>query len=172
MHEHSQATELALEVTFPNVRWHWLQQVYGWAALQYQAWARGQLVVEGDATKSVLLYSDNVLEYWVDDVSYFGGDFYAYRRAPLVLHLEPGAHKVDIRLVRDVRIMGAMSASLSIGFKAETSTSGLVVMEKQIQISDVVNGILAAPYASLPVRNDGNMPFEIRNIESVSVSSY
>ena len=171
MHEHSQAVEVALTVNFPDVGWHWLQQVYGWAALQYQAWARGELLVEGDESQTVLLYTDSVLEYWVDDIPYFGGDYYAYRRAPLVLYLRPGAHKIDIRIIRDVRVMGGMGPSMSIRLKAERSPGGLAVMEKKLLVSDVVNSSLASPYASLPVRNDGNMSMEIRDIKAVSVST-
>ena len=139
--------------------------------MQHQAWARGELVVEGDEPLTVLLYADNILEYWIDDESYFGGDFYAYRRAPLVLFLEPGTHKVDIRLIRDVRVMGGIGApSMSIKLKAERSDGGLVAIQDKLLISDVVAGKLASPYASLPVRNDGRKWIDIQSIEAVSVS--
>lgn len=37
---------------------------------------------------------DHVIEFWIDDQSYFGGDLYAFRKAPLVLDLSPGEHKI------------------------------------------------------------------------------
>ncbi|KAI9759384.1 MAG: hypothetical protein M4579_002373 [Chaenotheca gracillima] len=101
-----------LEVGFPNVDWSALQAVYGWAALQYQAWARGTLFVSTQGSKGktalvpVALYSDQVLELWIDDTPHFGGDFYSSRRAPLVLWLTPGSHLLELRLIRDVRSMG------------------------------------------------------------------
>ncbi len=167
----SHVIDLALHVNFPDVEWYRLQQIYGWAALQFQAWARGQLTIVGDRAKTVILHAESILEYCVDGVPYFGGDYYGYRRAPLVLNLEPGGHTVDVRVVRDVRTMGGMSSSMSIRIVAETSPGGLVVKQKELLISDVVNDTLASPWASLPARNDGNVPLEIRHIESTLVST-
>ncbi|OAG01799.1 uncharacterized protein CC84DRAFT_1179825 [Paraphaeosphaeria sporulosa] len=44
---------------------------------------------------------DAILEYRVDDIYYFGGDYFAFRKAPPVLHLFLGTHQIDIRLVGD-----------------------------------------------------------------------
>ena len=169
-HEGSQAIEAALEVSFPDVEWNWLQQVYGWAALQYQAWARGRLVVGGEEIQRISLFTDSILEYCVDGVPYFGGDYYVYRRAPLVLKLQPGIHIIDVRIIRDVRTMGAMSPLVSIRIRAETSPAQLVIMEEKLLMSDVVNGTLASPFASVPARNDGDVPIAIRAIEALGVS--
>ena len=171
IHQLLDAVEIALEISFPNTEWHWLQQIYGWAALQYQAWARGILTVIGNEPQAVVLYTDNVLEFWVDDKPYFGGDCYAYRRAPLVLSLQPGAHKIDIRIVRDVRMMGGMGSTTLITMRAERSGGRLVALEKKLLVSDVVNSTLASPYAALPVRNDGLRPVSIRKVEAVNVST-
>lgn len=64
--------EATLIVGFPNVDWPFLQSVYGWAALQYQAWTRGYLTVAADSAQSLIFYADNVLEFWVDGDHYFG----------------------------------------------------------------------------------------------------
>ena len=90
----STSTICDLTVSFPGIDWPFLQSVYGWAALQYQAWARGRLVVESEKPQKIVLHTDHVLEFWIDDRSYFGGDFYAFRNAPLVLDLFPGEHKI------------------------------------------------------------------------------
>lgn len=83
-----------LTVDFAGIDWPFLQSVYGWAALQYQAWTRGRLVVESESSRKIVLQMNHVLEFWIDDRSYFGGDFYAFRKAPLVLDLSPGEHKI------------------------------------------------------------------------------
>ena len=161
-----------LTVDFPGVDWPFLQSVYGWAALQYQAWARGYLNIATDSPQSILLFTDHVLEFFVDDTHYFGGDFYAYRRAPLVLHLKPGIHKFDIRLVRDVRAMGGIGEpKVTVELKAEIANGGLAIVEQKLLISDVVNESLASPFASVPVRNEGLGWVSITKIESLTVCS-
>ncbi len=161
-----------LTVNFPRVDWPFLLSVYGWAALQYQAWARGYLNIATDSPQSILLFTDHVLEFFVDGTHYFGGDFYAYRRAPLVLHLRPGIHKFDIRLVRDVRAMGAIGEpKVSVKLKVEIANGGLAIVEQKLLISDMVNETLASPFASVPVRNEGLGWVDIKKIESLTVCS-
>lgn len=61
-----------LNVGFPDVDWAFLQDVYGWAALQWQAWARGSIYVREPAGSTIHLYTDRVLEYRIDGLLYFG----------------------------------------------------------------------------------------------------
>lgn len=160
-----EVAEASLLVSFPDIDWTFLQSVYGWAALQYQAWARGHLTIAANAARSIIFYADNVLEFWVDDQHYFGGDYYAYRRAPSVLHLSPGSHSVDIRLIRDVRVMGGIGEpKTSITLKAEGSNSSLALVVHKALIPDVVNGAFATPFASMPVRNEGRKAIDILKI--------
>ena len=157
------AAEASLIVDFPNIDWPFLQSVYGWAALQYQAWARVYLTLSSKST--ILLYTDNVLEFWVDDDHYFGGDYYAYRRAPLVLHLNSGSHNIDIRLIRDLRVMGGTGEPMTlIKLRAESSDGSLALMGQKALIPDITNGVLASPFASLPVCNQGQNPIDILDI--------
>ena len=145
--------------------------MYGWAALQYQAWARGHLKIAANSTQSIVFYTDNVLEFWVDDDHYFGGDYYAYRRAPLVLHLNPGSHTVDIRLIYDIRVMGGIGEpTTSIKLKAEISDSSLALIGPKALIPDIINGVLASPFASVPVRNDGRNAIEVLDVTTDVVS--
>jgi len=106
----------------------------------------------------------------VDDKHFFGGDVYAYRRAPLVLRLQPGNHKIDLRLVRDVRAMGAVGdPNISIKLKVEISRDSLTIEVQRFLVSDVVDGYLASPFASVPVRNNSKKWINIWNIMSVNV---
>ena len=162
---YGEVAEASLLVSFPDIDWTFLQSVYGWAALQYQAWARGHLTIAANAARSIIFYADNVLEFWVDDQHYFGGDYYAYRRAPPVLHLSPGSHSVDIRLIRDIRVMGGIGEpKTSITLKAEGSNSSLALVVYKALIPNVVNGAFATPFASMPVRNEGRKAIDILKI--------
>ena len=155
---------------FPNVDWESLKSIYGWPALQYQAWARGSLVLQCEQT--LVLYTDNVLEFWVDDKPYFGGDFYAYRNAPLVLRLDPGEHKVDVRLIRDVRAFGANDEPMiELELRCERSKGYLILDADKMLVSDIVEGVLASPFASVPVRNASQTWIDIRGIDSIEVAS-
>ena len=160
-----QSAEATLKVEFPSVDWHFLQSVYGWAALQYQAWARGHLLIQADSTILLLLYADNVLEYLIDDKPYFGGDFYAYRKAPVVLRLTPGLHKIDIRLIRDVRSTGADNEpEVTTVLKVVQAEGGLTLEEGNLVVSDIINGNIASPIASLPVRNESQHWIQVLSV--------
>lgn len=168
----SESVAAVLKVEFPAIDWEWSRSIYGWAAFQYQAWARGNLIVDGVSTQSVILFTDNVLEFWVDDQLYFGGDFYAYRKAPLILHLDPGVHQIDIRLIRDVRVMGGnRDPSIQIKLEAQKSRGGLAVDSKPV-IPDIVNGRLASNLASVYVRNEERSSIDILQVQSADVCTY
>lgn len=159
-----------LLVRFDNTDWKSLQSVYGWAALQYQGWARGNVTVGGNQQKTVVLYTERVLEFWIDDEHHFGGDFYGYRRAPLVLHLDPGKHQIDIRIVRDVRAMGGVGEpTVSIGLQAEVSEGGLKLVEGSILLPDMVEGRLVSSLGSVNLRNEGHRWIDVLSLESVNV---
>lgn len=166
---------LSLDIKFPAVDWRKLQSVYGWSALQYQAWIRGSLTVKGNSSQVILLYTDNVLEFWLAGQHYFGGDFYAFRRAPLVLDLPPGSHRFDIRIIRDVRAMGASEGAdqpnVSIQIKVEKSEEGLSLQQERLLVPDVVKGRLAGEYGSLTLRNDGHRSLNILSVEAVDVGT-
>ena len=159
-------------IGFPAVDWEWLRSIYGWAAFQYQAWTRGNLVVDGDSAQTIAFYTDNVLEFWIDDQIYFGGDFYAYRKAPLILYLEPGPHKIDVRLIRDVRVMGGNGKpSIRVSLKAQKSNRGLAFAGKPI-VPDVVDMRLASNLASISVRNEERSWIDIWKVQSGDVRTY
>lgn len=150
--------------------WSFLQSIYGWAALQFQAWARGTLTLNSRHRQSVLLYTDSVLEFWLDGESYFGGDLYSYGRAPLVLQLDPGHHCLDIRLLRDVRVMGGIGdPTVHARIEAQVVSGGLTVVEDKYIFPDIVDGKLPSNLASVPVTNQGSTWIHILTLESVDV---
>ena len=167
----SDVVEASLTFTFPEIDWAILQSAYGWAALQYQAWARGRLVINAALPQTIVFYTDNVLEFWVDDQPYFGGDFYAYRRAPLVVQLDPGSHKVDLRLIRDVRIMGGVGEpNVQIRLEIRRSSGGLVIATPKPLLPDMIGSRLASRLASVALRNEDREWIDVWTIESTDVS--
>ena len=163
-------TEVKLDVSFPEVDWKFLQSFYGWAALQYQGWTRGHLRVNGSVPRTVILYIDNVLEFYVDKKPYFGGDFYAYRRSPLVLYLSPGEHTIDVRIIRDVRAMGGIGPpAVEIVLQAEISVESLVIVADSLLLPEIVGGKLPSDIASVPLRNQAQEWIRILAIESLDV---
>ena len=159
-----------LTISFPEVDWAFLQSIYGWGALQFQAWARGTLILNSGHRQTILLYTDNILEFWLDGTSYFGGDLYSYRRAPLTLQLDPGQHRLDIRLLRDVRIMGGVGdPNIQARVEVQVASGGLNVVEDKYIFPDIVDGKLPSNLASVPVRNHGSNPIHILGLESVDV---
>jgi len=166
--------EFSLEVAFAQVDWTLLQAVYGWAALQYQAWARTGITITADTAQTLVLYTDHVLEYWVDGKPYFGGDFYAYRKAAHVLHLEPGRHVFDLRLIRDVRAMGGIgepTIQATVGLKA-VPAGVLEPAENGFLMPDFVEGQFATPFGSVALRNNGLEPVEVHGVHAVGVGKF
>ncbi|KAH7112153.1 hypothetical protein B0J11DRAFT_542760 [Dendryphion nanum] len=158
---------VSLSVGYSNVDWNFLKVVYGWAAVQYQAWARGNLVIGGNETQHIVLFTDAIIEYWIDDVHYFGGDAYTFRKAPPVLHLSPGPHKIELRLWRDVRAFGGINdPTIDVLLEATRVSGTLELATPGILVSDVVDGKLASPIASITLRNSGEGGVEIVSIES------
>ena len=163
----------SLHVHFPGTDWEFLRDVYGWAAVQYQAWTRGQISIHATGPQTVLLYIDSVLEFWIDDEPYFGGDFYAYRRAPLVLQLEPGSHKVEIRLIRDLRAMGGNGIpSIETKLMLQVSSGGLAILEEKLLLPEIINNRLASNLAALPLRNETQHWIDVLSIESLDVGTF
>jgi predicted esterase len=157
-----------LSVDYKDVDWALLQQVYGWAALQWQGWARGEIIVQSDEPVTLALHAENIIEFWVDDKHYFGGDFYGFGRAPTVLHLEPGAHRVDARLVRDVRSMGGITENPNIDVKLKLQVShGDLRQSGEVLIADRIEGtagLLASDLGSVVLRNDRHEDIWIESI--------
>jgi hypothetical protein len=164
---------VSLRVRFREINWAWLQLVYGWSALQYHAWARGTLTVRGLERQTVELFTDGLLELRVDGVQYFGGDYYRYRRAPIVLNLLPGPHTVELRLVRDVRALGGVGeARVDVILEAKSCQGRLNVDVNSLVISETAQGKLGCDLASVNVRNDMNHWARILRIRSLNVRPY
>lgn len=160
-----------ISVTFPATSWSSLQSVYGWAALQYQAWIRGTLTLKDRHSRHVSLIVANVLEFWVDDQQIFGGDFYSYGKAPSVLLLRPGKHRLDIRVIRDVRAMGGIGdPDVPIQIKVSVPSIDLYVDLKHILLPEFINGhSFSSSIGSIPVQNFGENWIDVVALESVSV---
>lgn len=118
------------------------------------------------------LSTPQILEFWVDGIQYWGGDYYGFDRAPVVLRLEPGRHRIDVRLVREVRAMGGVGEPhVTTQLSLKKSPGNLqAVLQRGVMMSDFVgddkNAVLASPYASLTVRNDAEENIKILAVES------
>lgn len=149
------SSSVELAINFPEVDWTTLRSVYGWAAIQYQGWARGHLDVSGALPRRIILFTDNVLEIWLNDVRVFGGDFYAFRRAPLIATLIPGRNLIEVRLIREIRSMGGEDSSVKVTLEAKLASNTLRILENSAILPDLVDGKLPSSFASITIRNEG-----------------
>lgn len=165
-----------LNVAFPQLEQDnkFLQSVYGWAALQWQGWARGEIFIHPETAGPFVLHAEGILEFWIDETHYFGGDMYEFGRAPVTLRLEPGSHRIDIRLVRDVRAFGAVgSPTIDVKVRLQRSRAGLELLygySQNVLMSEAVGGTfgpLASPYASITMRNDAERDIYVHSIEGM-----
>lgn len=147
---------MSLHFDFPSIDWVFLQSVYGWSALQWQGWARGAIYVNSDRSVPVSLFTDSVIEYALDGKRFFGGDFYTFRKAAHVVHVTPGKHVLEVRLVRDVRAMGGVGApTLDLAIEVQPLQEQADVIQETVLVSDVLDGWLPSPYATFDIRNNG-----------------
>ncbi|KEF54672.1 uncharacterized protein A1O9_09114 [Exophiala aquamarina CBS 119918] len=156
---------VGLKLQYADIDWHFAQQIYGWSAIQFQAWVIGELLWLGSASQPALLYTDNILELWVGDDHIFGGDFYSFRRAPVVIHLHPGINVVRVRLLGDIRSMGGrLPPNLQARLEVKIVQDLLAVDKHGVLLPDVVRGHFCAPFGSVTVRNQGGKWVKIDRI--------
>ncbi|RMZ80312.1 hypothetical protein DV738_g2889, partial [Chaetothyriales sp. CBS 135597] len=163
-----QTATVHLSLSFEEVNWEFLRSIYGWAALQFQAWARSEIVYNGRDPVNILFEPTNVLEFTWNGQRVFGGDFFGFKRAPVVLRLLPGPNTVELRLVREVRAHGGWglpSADASIKLVLVPDSSVIIVPGSLI-LPDIINGTVASEFASLVVCNTGPDTVEIVQVSS------
>ncbi|KAL4938667.1 hypothetical protein BDV06DRAFT_49034 [Aspergillus oleicola] len=159
-----------LEVNFPQIDWDFLQSIYGWSALQYQGWVRGHVYVQDSNHQSVALFTDGILEILVDGRRYFGGDFYSYRKAPLILNLATGEHVVDLRLVRDVRALGGLgNPTIHVVVEAELRHGMLTIDERSLLMPESTGRKLGSPWLSINVQSNAAKWVDIISLSSSNV---
>ena len=106
-----------------------------------------------------------VLEFWVDQQHFWGGDYYGYGRAPYIVHLSPGEHLLELRLVRDVRVFGGDThPEMPVRIDAEIIHNEIVVDIQESIFPDTLDGRLASNYASVPVTNPNDVPLSILGV--------
>jgi hypothetical protein len=149
-----------------------MQSVYGWSALQYQAWARGILEVKGSQPQTIALFGDGLLEFLVDGEPYFGGDMFHYHRVPCLIKLAPGLHVLELRLTRDVRAHGGLNNAIEVTIRAELRGAKPVTLDQDsLLISELANGRIGSPWASINVQNNEENLVEIKSMRALKVGS-
>ncbi|KAL3470407.1 hypothetical protein BJX99DRAFT_50732 [Aspergillus californicus] len=160
-----------LMVSFPDVNWKFLQSIYGWSALQYQAWIRGYLHLQGTNHQNIAVLADGILELSIDGKRYFGGDLYGYHRAPVILKLAPGEHVIELRLIRDVRALGGEDdPKIQVALEVEIRHELLTVNERSLLMPETTDWKLGSTWASVDVQNNAAEWVEILSISSPNIS--
>lgn len=158
----------SVPVSFPSVSWDALRSVYGWTALQFQAWARGELVLCSEATVALYI-SGAAAEFSIAGTKHVGGDYYEFRRAPLVVTLPAGRHAIDVRVAHDIRAFGGVD---TVKFKVEAvAVKGGVSLGEGVVVPDAVGGRLVSEWVSVPVRNDDANWIRVVGVRGKSVSA-
>ncbi|BFZ61115.1 hypothetical protein YB2330_002173 [Saitoella coloradoensis] len=162
--ESGEGVKANVEVVYDDIDWDGLTATYGWAALQFSSWIRGTLYIEQEGRYH--LHALNVGEIWIDGKLYDGGDWYAYRRAPLILTLSSGEHRVEIRAINEIRIFGGrISPRVEVVLHVERVAGEVVVEKRGVVAPDVVEAKLAGEWASVAVRNEGEAWVDVVDVE-------
>ncbi|KAI8992141.1 hypothetical protein BDF20DRAFT_832121 [Mycotypha africana] len=94
---------------------------FGWSIEQYQAWARGLLVVHEPV--QLFIQISGVSEFYLDGVKYHG-DCYAYNTTTHIVSMKHGKHHLDVRIVHDVRVFGGSKVPPRCQFQVHLYTRG------------------------------------------------
>jgi predicted esterase len=156
-------------IAHEEIDWEFIRSIYGWAAIQYESWARGVLYNNGDECVAVAIHAPGIIDLVIDGANgtarHFGVDFYGFRRAPIVVKLKPGQNVVNLRLIRDVRAHGGQMPPMIEAFMEATVLEGyLSILENSIVVPDVSAGQFVSEYASLAVVNHGPDPVYVESI--------
>ena len=162
---YTNGSSLELNLDFSEVDWDFAQKIYGWSAFQYQAWLKGGILNHDATIRKVALFTDNILELWVNDMHIFGGDFFDFRNAPVMIALQPGLNELNLRLIREVRSMGgALPPTIQASVRAELASRPLEVPTSGFVLPDVVDGRLCSRYGSVTVRNQADRWVTVRQL--------
>lgn len=166
----SEATTIVeLVVDFSEIDWDFAQKIYGWSALQYQAWLKGGIWNHGGTSRRVSIYPEGILELWLNNKHVFGGDFYSFGHAPIVFELAPGFNVVNVRLIRDVRSMGGSSSPTArVRLRAQAVTADLDLVHDSMLLPDVIAGRFVGRYGSVIVRNQATAWISIRSVLAIT----
>ncbi|KAJ6262170.1 hypothetical protein Dda_2975 [Drechslerella dactyloides] len=165
---------VSLSISFPETDWDMMQSAYGWAGLQFQAWLRGHFDINPRLERQgcgFALHTKQVQEFWIDGDHYFGGDVYGYGKSPVGLHLdkEQKRHVIDIRIFNGIRMFGGRKPPrVDIELAFEDLCGTLDIIEEASVFPDIVGGKSAGEFATLAVRNNGNISLDILGAKSES----
>lgn len=151
-----------IAVHHSNVDWNFAREIYGWTALQYQTWIRGDLINDHNQTLKLRFNPSDIIEFHFNGEHFFGGDFFGFGRAPVVLEAHPGRNRIDIRLVREIRSMGvAMPPDLEVDLVMELVKKEVIIMPQSFIFPDLLHDDLASTYASMTLVNQMDEEIEI-----------
>jgi hypothetical protein len=128
------------------------------------------MYLSGPNHQAVAIFTDGILELTIDGQRHFGGDFYSYRRAPLILNIAPGEHLVELRLLRDVRALGGQGdPTINVVVEIEIRHSMLNIAEQSLLIPEATGWRLGSTWASINVQNNAPEWVEVLSIYSPNV---
>ncbi|CAG8618148.1 11376_t:CDS:10, partial [Acaulospora colombiana] len=141
--------------------WKFNRVPLGWAANQFQMWARGYFdlfpeVKNESETIPILIQCQPVGDFYVDDRRLFG-DWYGYEKSWHVLRLRPGRHVINVRLVNEIRIFGG-NVPPALGFqcfmrKLREDKTAMMLLDNTVLVPDMIDGNLAGKYMSIALLN-------------------
>lgn len=165
------ATSATVEIAVAHgeIDWDFIRSIYGWAAVQYQSWARGTVYNHASEEIMVALHAPGVIDLVIDGATglkpCFGVDFYGFQRAPIITKLKPGPNAVHVRLIRDVRASGGqMPPLIEASVHIETVEGDASILDGSLVIPEICQGRFVAAFGSLTVVNHGSKALYIESI--------
>jgi len=159
-------------VTFLDIDWKSLQNTFGWASLQFQAWIRGTIILREKGRYGIWI--GNAVEFYVDGVYYDAGNLYdadvlQFSRGGIFLDLEEGEHVLEIRMVNDIRAFGGQvppKVDVQVAIRkveeelvvAEYESHGGWTVPSVIEVTGhegISKSCLAGDWGSFALRNEG-----------------
>ncbi|KAJ3283781.1 hypothetical protein HDU79_008768 [Rhizoclosmatium sp. JEL0117] len=144
-------------VNFPNVRWEFNQDPFGWTSVHHATYFRGNFEVPRSGL--YVVHFDHVVSYKIDDKAYVGNVYGYSHSSGTPMHLERGTHRVYICAVMDVRLFGGqippklVFSGEFMPVEEDLPSRNIIVYNDDVITPEVMDGKLITPFFSLTLMN-------------------
>ncbi|EAL65482.1 hypothetical protein DDB_G0283989 [Dictyostelium discoideum AX4] len=145
------------------VDWSFLQQTWGWSIWLWYGYAIGSFNVENSG--SYIINCSGTRQYFIqsttttntnNQIFEFSGDFYGYGTGQQLIHLNQSTtYNLIVRMQSSVRLSQSPNSQFSCSLTPIQNNQYITVLNSETLISDLINGELATPFATITIFNNG-----------------
>ncbi|KAF2073976.1 hypothetical protein CYY_004721 [Polysphondylium violaceum] len=146
-----------------QVNWNLIESWAGESGSYFSGWGLSDFTLE--ASQMVVVNCVGVAKYFVDDMP-MQGDTYGLGTSASSIYLEQGNHTVRVRIIGQEGASYQCSVSL---ISSSAAAAGLMILDSNVVVPDIVNGEFASPYVSIVALNLLNQTIDTNDMEVIVI---